>query len=56
MDMSSRWVHITPLPIPYPCFEIEKNPNSIKMEKSRQIRVGMTTGAGIVAMPKYGIK
>jgi len=26
------------------------------MEKSRQIRVGMTTGAGIVAMPKYGIK
>lgn len=38
------WVHISSLPITYPCFEIGENsssyPNSIKAEKTRQIMVG----------------
>ncbi|AET00221.1 hypothetical protein MTR_5g089650 [Medicago truncatula] len=28
LSMGSGWVPIFPLPIPYPCFEIGKNPNS----------------------------
>jgi len=35
--MGSEWVPIYPLPVPYPCFEIEKNansyPNAVKTEK-----------------------
>ncbi|AES78790.1 hypothetical protein MTR_7g045640 [Medicago truncatula] len=36
------WAPIYPLPVPYPCFEIGENPNlypnSVKTEKTRQIR------------------
>ncbi|AES69600.1 hypothetical protein MTR_3g031970 [Medicago truncatula] len=45
MGMGSGWVHITPLPVPYPCFETRENPNPypnpVKVEKTRQIGVGM---------------
>jgi len=38
MSMSSGWVPIYPLPIPYPYFEIGENsylyPNSVKTEKT----------------------
>jgi len=43
--MGSGWVHISPLPVPYPYFEIGKNPNSypnlVKSGKTRQIGVGL---------------
>jgi len=46
MSMGSGWVHITPLPVPYPCFEFRENsypyPNPVKAGKTRQIGVGMT--------------
>jgi len=42
--MGSGWVPIYPLPVPYPCFEIEKNsnpyPNPNKTGKARQIKFG----------------
>ena len=40
--MGSGWVPIYPLPVPYPCFEIGKNPypNPVKTGKIRQIRFG----------------
>jgi len=46
MGMGSGWVHITPLPVPYPCFEIGENPypypNPVNAGKTRQIGVGMS--------------
>jgi len=43
--MGLRWVAIYPLPVPYPCFKIGKNPNPypnpVKTEKkTRQIEFG----------------
>ena len=43
--MGSGWVHIFPLPVPYPYIEIGENPNSypnpVKSGKTRQIGVGL---------------
>jgi len=39
-DMSLGWVHLSLLPVPYPCFEIGKNTNPVKVGKTRQIGVG----------------
>ena len=43
--MSSGWVHISLLPVPYPYIEIRENlnsyPNPIKSEKTRQIGIGL---------------
>jgi len=39
--MGSGCVHISPLPVPYPYYEIGKNPNPIKSGKTRQIGVGL---------------
>jgi len=45
LGMGSGWIFISPLPVSYPCFEIEKNPkpypNSVKVGKIRQIGVGL---------------
>jgi len=39
--MGSRWVHTSPLPAPYPYFEIGENPNPVKLGKTLQIGVGL---------------
>ncbi|AES76320.1 transmembrane protein, putative [Medicago truncatula] len=43
--MGSGWVPISPLPVPYPCFEIGENPNpypnSAKAGNTRQNGFGM---------------
>jgi len=55
--MGSGWVPIYLLPVPYPCFEIEENPNPysnlVKTGKTRQIEFGsgVTTDMGFVVMP-----
>jgi len=45
LSMSSGWVPISLLPVPYQCFEIGKNPNSypnqVKTENTHQIGVGL---------------
>ena len=40
LGMDSGWVPISPLPVSYPCFKIEENPNLIKVGKTCQIGFG----------------
>jgi len=55
--MDSEWVPISPLSVPYPCFEIGKNPNTypnpVKTEKTRQIEFYLSGYRGIdfIAIP-----
>jgi len=49
--MSSGWVPIYPLPVPYPCFEIGENSNSYP----NPVKTGKTVKLGLVWAGNYGM-
>lgn len=54
LSMSSEWVSISPLSVPYPCFEIRKTQTQTRSKRGNSVNMGLvrigTTGMVLVVM------